>query len=511
MPSFSYASRRRINRLGLAASCAALALAPATVAAQSVDADGALVVEQQAQSVLDLFAEGLPEADIFFDGEVEALPEGNSYAVAVPDLVFEVDDDFRGVLPAFDAQVTPMGGELLEVIWTFTSPFAANNPDGNESLTVTFDNADNRILAAPQYETALEVDIRLSDMELAVPSEGVTGGADLFYIGTNSDALDADAHLYAVESLIELSGLSVVHPTDGSFELGSLILAGESDRQRLDLFAAVSERMRGVDPDDEEENLQALAELLVTSADEAWIGDMTLGVAMTDLVFDIDDAAFSLGEFTTDIVANNLDAEAADLGIELSIADVASPELPEPMKPVIPTFAELALYANDAPLQAVLGEVRATLGTGEAEMGPKGRRMGTGVSYEALEDLDPMELLGILLTSDALVELRALRVEAPLGYLSGAGTMDPDPGAALQFTAQVDLRIAGLAEMIAFAQSMGSDIAEAAAFASVLSAMGRDATDEDGVAVKDFEIEVTAAGQVLLNGNDLSPILGAFQ
>jgi hypothetical protein len=50
-----------------------------------------------------------------------------------------------------------------------------------------------------------------------------------------------------------------------------------------------------------------------------------------------------------------------------------------------------------------------------------------------------------------------------------------------------------------------------AGLASAIAAMGRDGTDDEGTAIKEFDFQLTADGQMLLNGNDLSAMLGMFQ
>jgi hypothetical protein len=134
-----------------------------------------------------------------------------------------------------------------------------------------------------------------------------------------------------------------------------------------------------------------------------------------------------------------------------------------------------------------------------------------GFSPDDMSDLDPMAFLGIMMQSEVEVLLNDFLVEAPIGYVAAQGVIQPDPQAALQATADFNLQIAGLPDMIAFAQSMGGDSAQAAGFASLLAAMGRDATDAEGVAIKEFDLDLTPEGQVLLNGNDLSAMLGMFQ
>ena len=501
------AARQAVSALALAGGLAAAG--PAL--AQTTDAAGADALEGQTQGLLDSLFDGAPDADVRFDGSPEARPNGDHYVLAVPPIAVDVEDDFSGRLEAFEALVYPRANGWQDVRWSFVSPFTARNPSGDADLTLTFTGTPSRVVVAPEYQTVMEAEVGIIDLVLSDAASNGSGTASLLSMAVQSEPVAGADHLYAAQSEFELRDLAITNPDGETFNLGSISFGGATERQRLDLFALFAERMRGIDPEDDEAVGQLFAEMLVAHGDEKWLGSASFGFALEAMAFAGEDATFSIGVLDSMVSAADLDQPASDLGIRMSFADIASPDLPPAMAPVIPTVGELDLLAADAPLEAVLGEVRGRLGSGAAEMGPKGRRMGTGVDLAALEALDPMQLLGIVLASDALVTLERLFVEAPIGYVEASGTVDPDPAAALQMTAALDVTIAGLPEMIAFAQQMGGDAAEAAGLASAIAAMGRDATDAGGRATKQFDLEVTAQGQVLLNGNDLSPMLGMFQ
>ena len=409
--------------------------------------------------------------------------------------------------------MTPLPNGWQRARWDFPSPIELVNPRNEDNTaTITFTSDDNNVVIAPQYQMAVGGDIGLQEIVVTIPSNEARLAIDSLTVTIDTQDVEGP-DTFDSQSTFVLETLDLSVEDEVQMTLGALELGGTSARQRLDLFAELQEVLQGLDPEDEA-FATAFVDVLRRHEGEKWIGDAGYTMTLRDFDLVSDDASASLGALDLSLSAEDLDAPSADLALIVNAQDFASPSVPPAFISVVPTNLRLDLSAADAPIEALSDEMYRVLGEAPSDeelYGPKGRRAGMGFSPDDMSDMDPMAFLGIMMQSEVEVLLNDFLVEAPIGYVAAQGTIQPDPQAAMQATADINLQIAGLPDMIAFAQSMGGDSAQAARFASLLAAMGRDATDAEGVAIKEFDLDLTPEGQVLLNGNDLSAMLGMFQ
>lgn len=494
-------------------STTAIIMTTGLASAQSVDEAGARALEAQVPAVLDYLFSSNPDIQYSFNGEVAATPDGDSYSVAIPGVTVNVGGDADAEFPAFIADVTPQENGWQRTEWDFPGSITVTNPrSSSDRADITFTSDDNMMTFAPEYGMALISDVNISDVSVAVQGQEGTVTIDSMAMTVDTEPSGAGPHSFDSQTNLDANAFLIDIPQEEVFvEIGGIEVQGSSTRQRLDLFAILQERVQGVDPDTPA-FAEAFLDTLREHGSEKWLGDAQYSMAMNDLAFTIEDVSGTLGSADMTMTAEGLDQPNAQLGLRFSMEDASSSDLPAQFAQIIPTISELDITAVDAPLEPILNEVYAALGQASApEVGLKGNRAGTGSVAGGLENLDPFALLGLLLESDALLEINSLFVEAPIGYIAANGTVDPDPRATFQAVADVSFHVAGLPEMISFAQRMGGEAAQAAGLASAIAAMGRDSTDSDGTAIKEFDVELTASGQVLLNGDDLSAMMGMFQ
>lgn len=494
-------------------STTAIIMTTGLASAQDVDDAGARSLEAQVPAVLDYLFSNNPDIRYNFDGEVIAVPEGDSYRLTVPDLTVSVSNDANANFPGFAADVTPQENGWQRAEWDFPGSITLTNPrNTRDRADITFTSEGNMMTFAPEYGMALQADVSIEDLSVTVQGEEGVVTVDNLAMSVDSEPSGAGPNSYNSATHFETNAFLIDIPTEEVLiEVGGVEIQGTNTRQRLDLFAILQGRLQGIDQDSSA-FAEALIEVLREHGNEKWMGDAQYSMELNDLAFTIEDVSGTLGSAGVTLVAEGLDQPNAQLGLRVAMDDTASPDLPGQFSDIIPSTAELDITAVDAPLEPILDEVYSALGQGgEPEFGIKGRRAGTGNAGSGLEDLDPFALLGLLLESDALLEINTLFIEAPIGYIAADGTIDPEPAAAFQAVAEISLDIAGLPEMISFVQRMGGDAAQAAGLASAIAAMGRDGTDDDGTAIKEFDFQLTASGQMLLNGNDLSAMIGMFQ
>ena len=496
-------------------------VAPLSASAQSVDDAGAVELEDQVAGFVEDWFLTQPLVSYQWDGDLEAIVGGDSYILSIPPLRFQIDNDNHrdlpevfGELPAFEATVTPLdnGWQLAE--WSYPSPIVLFDPrDDDERVTIRYASEDNSVVIAPEYGVVMDADVAVNDITATLTDVPIPLTIEEITIASQTDESGEAPHTYDASSIVTFTDLDFDAGREGRVTLQSLELSGTTERQRFDLLADFEERLRGLDPESEEYVL-AFIDILRETEGEKWLGEVDFNVALEEFAVATDDATGSIEAFVFGMTAEDLDEDVAQLGFRLEAIDFSSTDIPPEFFRVVPTHATLEIEAADTPIDAISQELYAVLGDAPSDeelFGPKGRRANVDAGMPDLRDFDPIVFFDIVMNSETQVIVEDLFIEAPIGYVTAEGTIDPDPQAAMQVVASIDLAIAGLPEMIAFAQETGGEAAQAAGLASALSAMGRDGVDEEGVAIKEFDLELTAAGQVLLNGNDMSAMMGMFQ
>lgn len=487
---------------------------PALVHAQSVDEAGAQEIEASIPGLLDRLLVDAPQSSYVFDGDIDAVPSGDSYALSVPDLSVMIDAGVTLNVPGFDAQITPQDNGWLRSQWDFPSSFAVVMPFEPDQVDVTLTSQGNDVTIAPEYNLILNGAMGFTDISAQSQMNVASLSIDGLTLDIDTDEEPTAPHTFSSQTSIELTGMQFAVPDEAvSMSLDSLTLGGESADQRLDLFAILDERTRGLNSESEA-FVQAFLGTLQEFQNEKWLANVIIASQLEGLSISAPEASGTLDNVSFSFAALELDGPVSDLALTMQAGGLTTAQLPPPLLPVVPTLVALDIEAGDAPLEDVLAVIYRALGepmSAEEQMGPKGRRAGAGLDLEGLQDLDPQQFLAILLNSDAVLDINAINVEAPIGSVAAQGRIEPRQEAVFQAVGDITVAIEGLDDMIAFSQTMGGDAAEIAVFASVIAAMGRDETNDDGAAVKVFDLELTEGGEILLNDNNMSAIMGMFQ
>lgn len=489
---------------------------PMGVSAQTVDEAGAQVLEQQVMGLVRNTLDNLPDLDAWrFDGTVDAVPAGRRYDLAIPALILDPSSSVQVTIPAVSAVVTPLANDMLRADWMFRSPVTATNARLREQLTISFQSDENSLDIAPQYGATLNGVVGLSNLDLDITGTSRQAQSDITLerasMRLDSAPLPGRADTYDSDMRFTLTGFDLDLADEVAISIGDIEFTVQSSAQRMDLFYTLNEALRGVDPES-----TAFAETYLTTVlankDEPWLAGAQFEFALNSVSFQAEEGAGSFDTLALSLAADGLDQPTAQIGLTLDAQGLQADQIPAQFSQVAPTRVALDLEANAAPLQALLDQIYAAAGSSEpVVMGPKGPRARATGGLQGLQSLNPEALLQTLLTSDATVLINTLYIEAPIGYIAADGRIEPDADAALQAVGTIELDVAGLPEMIAFAQRMGGDAAQGSAFVSLLAAMGRDGVDDDGVAIKEFDLELNSTGQIMLNGNDLSALTGMFR
>lgn len=491
---------RAITATAPAALFVALSLA-GPVAAQDVSQEGALRLQTQLKAIVGQYLLPATEAvDYEMDGPIVATPAGDRYEATLPGITVALDSDADLRIDPIPVTVTPQANGWNRATWTLPSVFSILNPNGSERLDITLGDQRSDILVAPEYNSVMAADVALGNV--SVVTDALPGTATLGELSVRGDYREVGPETYDLTGQYGLTHLLIdLEEMEGvRVALAGAQFGGDIAGLRMDLFASLArltQNYAGVEPDSA--FFQELNAVVQNAGPGAWFSGLTMALSVDgfDLVTPDGSGGADRGEIRFGFAGLDLPTGRIDAG--LTLEGISASDLPADILPAIPTTARLDMGLESLPA-AQLGAVAKNFIAGAAQSGPD-NAMGMAA----------IEMMGLAMSSDPLLAIERLYLEAPLGYLSGNGRIQPDATSPLGAVGSASLTVGGLPDLIAFMQSGvvpdGDDIA---VFLTTVSAMGRDETDGSGAAVKVFDLEMTPAGQVLLNGNDMGPILDAL-
>lgn len=477
---------------------AAVLATAAPVAAQTVDEEGALTLQTQIKAIVGQYLLPPSEAvDYRMDGAVQMMPTGDRYEGSLPAITVVLDRDAELAIPPIPLTVTPQANGWNLASWRLPDVFTIANPNGPERVDITLGRQSGEMLVAPAYQSVMATDFVLGD--LAVVTDELPGTATLGEIALTGDYAEIGTDTFDFTSDYRLTDLLVdLQEVEGvRVALGSAALTGAIDSLRMDLLSTLApfgQGMMAAEPD-----AAAFAQLqsaIDAAGPGAWLTGLSMGVALDDFDLITEDGSGRLdgGELT--VAFDGLDTDQATLSAGFAMEGLTTSDLPPEYLPAIPTTARLSLALQNLPAGQLGNTARNFIAT--AAMAGPDDAMGMAM----------FELMGLAMAGNPALAIERLYLEAPLGYVSGTARATPNMQSALGAVGTASVTVGGLQDMIAFLQSGtvpdGEDMAVAL---TVIGAMGRDDTDSAGDPVKIFDLEFTADGTILLNGNDMGPIL----
>lgn len=254
--------------------------------------------------------------------------------------------------------------------------------------------------------------------------------------------------------------------------------------QALAWNATVAEMVEARAP--EHEVAQALVDLLF--GDEPLAQGFTVASSLADLEIDQDGTAITLGDIGYGFGMSGMGGSTIDMALDLAVDGWTSSDVPPETFEVAPQTVRLALSADAVPVRNLIADAEAALRDG----------------------MDPAPLMmGTLMNSAASVTVEEVFIVSPLTTLSGAGELRTEPTAMMGAVGTFEFWISGLSDAIAYlAASDMPDADDAVAALTLLQSLGQEMMDgETGEPYRQYRMELTAQGQVLLNGTDFLPLL----
>jgi hypothetical protein len=465
-----------------------------------VTEDGAAGIRDGIQEWIDTNLRAGDEQSITFDGEIEVVPADGVYAVTIPPAEIAVDVGSVLRFDAIEIELAPLDNGWYDATWTLPDTYTIENARTEESGTITIAGQHGSGVFAPEYETFMELDTALEGIEVLPPREA--GSLTIGLAAMVADSVELEDGVY--DSVFEFVMEDVAFEGEGpeeSFDMALMSLEGAVAAIDMDQYITF---VRAFD------ELTAQAEAGEVEP-QSMFGQMAGLVEQTSNLFDafsfdivVEDVTVvdaeqtvTIGDSATAISIEGLTGETSTLRVAYDLTDLGIDPAPVEQQ-FLPqqTTVELAMVGlpNDQ-----LIEVLETFLLMSAETNPDDAMM-----------MATMQLQQAVMAGGTTLQIEDITVISDLASLEMDGVVEPDPNAAFGVTAEADMVIAGLADLISEMQTMpeGQD---AIPFLTLIQSMGAQATDDEGRQIRTYELVVTAEGTFMLNGTDMGPMLQQMQ
>ena len=474
-----------------------LALASGQTMAQ-VDQAGADTIRRGIENYIDLYFLGPGMEGLTVDGDVEVSPQGDRYGVAFPTFLFDMMVAQLRIDP-ITAELVPTDNGWFDTTWTIPSLYEVT--EGDETvMTMSIGNQIGEGLFAPEYQTFLDANLVLERIEV-VPTEE-EGSAEIDTITVQMDSEEAGPDVFDSTFSMIMAGLEVDDASlpDGVFRIDELSLTGVMDDLHLADYVTFGERINELMNQHDFANPRGpmptffgeMAELLRTtptllSGSEFVYSLHGLEVRDFQEHVQIQDASFGL------FVAG-LDEAAGSFGVRSTMSDLLIEPEP-PFSNLIPQEMRSEVRIEDLPNDQLLTLLIDFLDTAQ-QSGP--------------DQAGAMFMFGLqqaVMQSGARLVIPEIFLDLGVSVVDLNGTVRPTPQSALGVAADASLTVTNMAGLIAELQAAGPMAQDAVQGLTVLQTMGERSTGDGGETVHTYVFQVTEAGQMLLNGNDLGPIM----
>jgi hypothetical protein len=357
----------------------------------------------------------------------------------------------------------------------------------------------------------LDADLAIAGFEIVVPEENLALGiAEITAVSRSSTRADGLTDMAGEARAV---GLRMINPDFGTLQIAELYVDYESQGQDLAGFRAFTEALRTLNDGDTPPDRSALAAMV---EDLAKIDIMPQGFIerfrLTDLTY-LDPAQkpqFHLDQAEVDIVAGELHLPLGygNLGTKVVGIRAESPgvapgaEAADPLAALVPENLGFIVSVERFPVRLMWQSIMRAIALSVASD-------DRNSPNEAIGEAMGAEIMAAINEAQTILRLDRLDVETPAGRAIGEGVLQADVSVPAGATGRLDLTITGLDRMISIAMSAaatGGDVPGGNGSVMVLmmlKSMARREAAPDGTAIDRFEVALTPAGEVLVNGAPL--------
>ncbi|ANC92302.1 hypothetical protein A6A40_10520 [Azospirillum humicireducens] len=504
---------------GMLALVAGWPLSQAAHAAPAVDEAGAKALAELLKKELPRWyppsSETVEGVGFEWQGEPTVKPAGDHYDVALPRLSVEGAEGGLIDVGTILLSVTPKDDSQFGLAVTLPSAIKVQDLDENDEYVdvaiISIGKQSFTSTWSGTLETLLTVDAAYNDIAVsAADGKGKLSVASMTMVqDLKPEASTGGASLWSGPSAFAFSGLSLLDDKNKELmKLGSATAEAAYVRVDLTKVSALQKLSKqtaamGVAPNKTEllSNLQGI------------FGSVTAAIRLSNLSFvkPEDGTSVTLGQFAFHSGLTDLDQPQSTVSMGIEARDFAMTPSPAPAA-FTPRAFEIKLSAAKLPNSALwkaFTEYAKTIEAQEAPPPKKGAKAPPPPPSPEVIMLQTMAAMG-----EAGTELRidALNLDTPATAGTATGALKVATPAAFGVTGGATVLLRGIdAAVKAMQPAPGTkpdkETQDLLAGLAMVQALGQAGKDDSGAEIRTYKIDVTEAGQLLLNGADMTALL----
>ncbi|HSR72112.1 MAG TPA: hypothetical protein VLL72_07000, partial [Kiloniellales bacterium] len=350
----------------------------------------------------------------------------------------------------------------------------------------------------------------LREVEAIVPAEGL--GLSMARVAMTSDHTRRPDGLIDVEGHMTGEAVKALAPGEARMELGGFEASARIEGYDIAAVERIMSEFEALTADGAPPTPEELSAVLGRLANESLLPETFVeqfGLSGLNMSGPGGEPLFALDSAEISLKGEGLNEGFGTGSFGLRFGGLVTPDQPaagDSMREIVPHSGGIIVTAHRLPLQEIWTVVMQSASMAAMNPSQPGQPDAFGAMV-GIQMLAAIQRAGTSLTLDRLFS------ESAAAGVSVEGKIEPQPGSALGFTAKGEARITGLDRLIELAQQDANPQGATPQGApgmplgmlTRLKEIGRRQQGSDGKAVDNYEIELTARGEFLVNGEPFGP------
>ncbi len=455
----------------------------------------------------------LPGINLDYEGDVSIKPVADYYNITFPKIFFGIEnpnnpaDSFNLHVDSIVINASKKAGDVWAMSMAIPTPIQATDGNDEAIFNINVGKQTSQFLLMPSLFTAPKYNLVYEDISIDV-------------MGKDKLEIKLDKFIYAVKLEENAKGLwngpgrialenVVVSNDDFAFNLDSTGMDVSYEDFDLKGVASMYKKMMDSSLFAENMNAQETLDMMNDSLKGLFqsMGGMTTSMFVNGLKSSyLDKRTGKMGDFALNHAdigfgVHGLRSNAGSVDLTTSMNGLVSSDIPASVKGLVPEDSDFKMRVVNLPMQSLiemaLSGINQTVNSGQvnsAQLNAQMIKLLTDSGTKIILDKNNMNMpeLGIKMFGEASANMNAIL------------------GGVVDFT----MKLRNLDAVIAkYSQAEGVPMAvkQMVGGLAMFQQMGQIETSENGQPVRSYHFELTPEGQTLLNGSDMSPMLGMMR
>ena len=440
---------------------------------------------------------------LMLESPLRVTVEDSGYRIAIPPATISADA-FAITLGDWAVDLVPRAGARYRVVWTVPERIIINDvaDDSGDQVSILIGEQRGTAVWSSTYETLLGLDIAWSDITFVLPPDDaadVSLAIESLAVSVASDEVSpgvVDLRYQATVSGFALDARDVGFRAG----VGAISVSAALDTFRFGTFADFADELlalaqqhevdRGPSPVDP----ALLAEMAAVAESTDVLGAFRVDVALKDLEGAFLGSSVGIGRMHSSVSTTDLDQSAMQLSFQHSLHEaVMMPDIG--FGALMPSAVRTGLILDGLPIALFPSFVLSVVSTDD------------GATPLDTDMLIETAVRDGLTATRPLTAIGEVYFRAPAGVIDLRTEARGDPSAIDGAVWNADIEIRRLEDLLAALRFLPVDLDDTA-FVDWARTFGELSVDPDsGDPILSYDISLEADGRLLVNGNDLTPII----